>query len=49
MDVTEIGSGSVKWINLVQHRDYCEHRYKLFGSIKCGEVLGCVTTHLLLD
>ena len=48
MDVKEIGCVGVNWIYVAQHRDCCEHLYKLFGSIKCREVPDCVRICLLL-
>jgi hypothetical protein len=41
MDLTEIGSGGMDWIDLAQDRDqgFCEHDNESSGFIKCWEIL----------
>jgi hypothetical protein len=43
MDLQEVGSGGVDWIELAQDRDRlagcCECSNESSGSIKCGEFL----------
>jgi hypothetical protein len=39
MDIQEVGSGSMDWVELAEDRGTCECGNELSGSIKCGEIL----------